>query len=346
MAETLRGRQSVTNQDVVQISLTDAMQVISPEASNASRWYTQHLDRFRHGSDYVYSDNRYPGKSGRIWITIPTGLESLARECQEAKRLKVPDGVEERIAPFIRASSPDVESTADEHAYHKDVLKEGVGQSYSEGDGEFYAKQPEVGMEEGVRVKVEEVKQPVLNADSDAFTAAGKGEEVEIEFETDGDPAKLLADLTSTKKSRKLCQINNMSKHRKARQVSVSSEPSDVEAKVTLSKESPGVDEVSGAEVETTPEIAFEIAEKWLSQIQLLLTGEMKQKLTDILWNFIDEDSIMQSGLDGVRDNTPEYLIIYVDDIRKLVRRKVMEKYVEQAIESLINLLTGRIGSE
>lgn len=108
MLETLRNKQIVKVEGAApMMSLTDAVQVICPGATNASRWYTQRLNKFAHITDYVYSDTRFPGKAGRLWITLPTGLQNLAQECQNAKRLQVPEGLEERIAPFLNINGGD-----------------------------------------------------------------------------------------------------------------------------------------------------------------------------------------------------------------------------------------------
>ena len=89
---------TVDNKDFILVS--DAMQIIAPTASNAARWFQQHQSLFPEET-FVTSDERFPGKKGRIWITIPDGFEALVQACITAPRLKIPDGVEERIKPLV-----------------------------------------------------------------------------------------------------------------------------------------------------------------------------------------------------------------------------------------------------
>lgn len=86
------------------IRLSDAMQVIAPTANNSSRWFRQHQEAaaILAPETFVYSDERFPGKKNRVWITVPEGFQALAQACIKAPRLKVLEGVENRIAPFVK----------------------------------------------------------------------------------------------------------------------------------------------------------------------------------------------------------------------------------------------------
>ena len=103
---TIGGKQIVELGGQFFISLTEAMRIISPQSSSVARWFTLHRSLFEWGSDYVYSDEWYPGKKGRVWITLPEGIQTLVQACTEAKRLRIPGGAEERIASFLHLALP------------------------------------------------------------------------------------------------------------------------------------------------------------------------------------------------------------------------------------------------
>ena len=85
------------------IRLADAMQVIAPSTSNAARWFKQHQEAsgILDPETFVYSNERFPGKRNQVWLTVPEGFQALAQACIKAPRLKVLEGVEVRIAPFV-----------------------------------------------------------------------------------------------------------------------------------------------------------------------------------------------------------------------------------------------------
>jgi len=97
---------------------------------------------------------------------------------------------------------------------------------------------------------------------------------------------------------------------------------------------------------ETTPETNSEPLQRWLSEIQLLLTGEMKERLTEIIGEFSIEDYQVSCGMNELRNSVPEHLLSYVSEMSKTMHAKIIGKCVNEAIETLINILTGRIGQK
>lgn len=96
----ISGKEIVTIDNKEYIRLADAMQVIAPTATNAARWFQQHQELFA-PETFIYSDERFPGKKKRIWLLVPEGFQTFAEACIKAPRLKIIEGVEERIAPFL-----------------------------------------------------------------------------------------------------------------------------------------------------------------------------------------------------------------------------------------------------